>query len=79
MNRLGKQQKTGIHSGQRAQFRQDFGMFRLESSGSDCSMGASSRENSVNSAYTHLIVSCWFPRRFMNAWQLHILAMDILY
>jgi hypothetical protein len=48
---------TGIHSGQRGQFMQDFGVIRLASSGSDCSMGASSRENSVNSAYTHIPLS----------------------
>jgi hypothetical protein len=44
---------TRVHSGQRGSFMQDSGMTGLESSGSDCSMGASSRENSFNSAYTH--------------------------
>ena len=43
---------TVIDSGQRGPFVQDFGVIRLENSGSDCSMGASSRENGVNSAYT---------------------------
>ena len=42
-----KSQMTGIHSGQRGPFMQDSGVIRLESSGSDCSMGASSRGNSV--------------------------------
>jgi hypothetical protein len=42
---------TRVHSGQRGPFMQDFGMTRPKNSGSDCSMGASSRENSVNSAY----------------------------
>ena len=31
---------------------QDFGMIRLKNIGSDYSMGASSRENSINLAYT---------------------------
>ena len=48
----GKGKMTGIHPGLRAQFRQDFGMNRLESSSSDCSMGAGFRETSVNSVYT---------------------------
>lgn len=33
--------------------RQDFGMFRLESSGSDCSMGMSFRGKGVNPSCTH--------------------------
>ena len=33
--------------------RQDFGMIRLESSGSDCSMGMSFRGKGVNPSYTH--------------------------
>ena len=43
---------TGVHSGQRAQFRQDFGMIRLESSSSDCLMGMSFRGKGVNPSYT---------------------------
>ena len=35
---------TRVHSGQRGPFMQDFGMTRLKNSGSDCSVGASSRE-----------------------------------
>jgi len=38
-----------VHSGQRGPFMQDIVMIRLGSRGSDCSMGASSTENSVNS------------------------------
>jgi hypothetical protein len=54
MNWLGKWQMTGIHSGQRGQLRQDFGMIRLESSGSDCSMGMRFRGKGVNPSYTLL-------------------------
>jgi len=43
---------TGVHSGQRGPFMQDFGMIRLESSGSDCSMGMSFRGKGVNPSYT---------------------------
>jgi hypothetical protein len=53
MNWLGKGKMTGIHSGKRAQFKQDFGMIRLESSGSDCSTGMSFRGMGVNPTYTH--------------------------
>jgi hypothetical protein len=31
-------------------------MIRLESSGSDCTMGAGFRENSIYSTYTHIVV-----------------------
>jgi len=43
---------TGVHSGQRAQLRQDFGMIMLESSSSDCLMGMSFRGKGVNPSYT---------------------------
>jgi len=43
---------TGIYSGQCAQVRQDFGMNRLESSGSDYSMGMSFMGKGVNPSYT---------------------------
>jgi hypothetical protein len=44
---------TEGRSCQRGQIGQVLGMIRPKNSGSDCSMGASSRENSFNSAYTH--------------------------
>lgn len=44
---------TGIHSGQRGPFMQDFGMIRLESGGSDCPTGMSFRGKGVNPSYTH--------------------------
>jgi len=52
-NWLGKGQMTGIYSGQCAQVRQDFGMNRLESSGSDYSMGMSFMGKGVNPSYAH--------------------------
>jgi len=51
---------TGIHSGQRGQFMQDFGVIRLASSGSDYSMGASSRENSVCQPILTSAIRLWF-------------------
>jgi hypothetical protein len=36
--------------------RQDFGMIRLESSGSDCSMGMSFRGKGVNPSYTPVTI-----------------------
>jgi len=45
---------TRFHSGQRGSFMQDFGMIRLESSGSGCSMGMSSEGKGVNPSYTPL-------------------------
>jgi len=40
------------HSGWRARFRQEFGMIRLESGGSDCPMGMSFWGKGVNTSHT---------------------------
>jgi hypothetical protein len=48
----GERVKERELSGQRGQIGRGFGMIRLESSGSDCTMGSGLRENGVNSAYT---------------------------
>ena len=52
---------TRVHSGQRGPFKQDFGMIRLESSGSNCSMGASFWGKGVNPSYTRVRILCFFP------------------
>jgi tRNA pseudouridine32 synthase/23S rRNA pseudouridine746 synthase len=51
-NWQGEEQLTEVRSGQCGQIGRGFGMIRLESSGSDCTMGAGFRENSVYSTYT---------------------------
>jgi hypothetical protein len=48
----GERVKERDLSGQRGQIGQDFGLIRLESSGSDCTMGMSFREKGVNPSYT---------------------------
>lgn len=50
-SRLQKGQMTGIRSGQDSPFVQDFGMTRLESSGSDCPMGMRFWGKGVNTSY----------------------------
>ena len=63
---------TGIHSGQRGPFRQDFGLIGLESRGSDCSMGMSFRGKGRSSVLYYVLAvyaafSCNTRRKYTSA------------